>query len=755
MLADKQLSPAALQATMLALDGFPVFPASTLDKAPMVAGGFKAATADCAQVEAWWRHWPNAMIGLPTGSALGAFVLDVDGEKGRASLAVLEAQHGPLPKAIRVSTPSGGMHVYLRLPVGLALKSRARDIAPGLDVRGANAAGEPNGYVIAAGSVNSTGGKYELIDATDFDPARFAAAPDWLLFLVGFGAGERDQLARVGITGPEAFCGHEPSEWLALAIARIKLWKASQASPILLAASPAAAAPEQQEKSPSTQEQQQKASPAAPAGARDLGPYLRTAIEAELVKLRLAARGNRDVTFGEVALKIHARLKGAEAQGFDAAELEEWAHDRFVTEGHAVGLDADPDVKWQRCKADARPADLSHVGIQSERAPAAEQFERIPAAPAGKIEAPASRKREATKRRPLQWIDDGQAIQDIDWLAEDMIPAGSIGFLAAQPGGGKSALAVDLALHLALGRDFFGSKVASGGTFIAAAEHAYALPQRIAAARMAKFAEAEKLPIVFDDSVGNLLASDEISALIERVKLAGAEMRRRYGVPLRLVVVDTFAAAFALDDENAAGQAGKAVAVLRKVATECGVTVLAVHHFGKDEARGMRGSSALRGAADFILSVKRDGATRELALWKSRDAEEGALGLFTLEGQEIGTKADGRPISQPYVLRLEGDAPFADLDAVETPNARNARSAIQKALATKGQTLATESGPVRAVLYRDARQAFSAEADGSEAAVTRAFERGWAEIKHDFSEKPNGKTKWIWPSAGGIEDDVS
>jgi putative DNA primase/helicase len=54
-------------------------------KHPRLKGGFKVATTDAAQIEAWWRKWPDANIGIATGAISGVVVVDVDGP---AALAV-------------------------------------------------------------------------------------------------------------------------------------------------------------------------------------------------------------------------------------------------------------------------------------------------------------------------------------------------------------------------------------------------------------------------------------------------------------------------------------------------------------------------------------------------------------------------------------------------------------------------------------------------------------------------------------------
>ena len=55
-----------------------------------------------------------------------------------------------------------------------------------------------------------------------------------------------------------------------------------------------------------------------------------------------------------------------------------------------------------------------------------------------------------------------------------------------------------------------------------------------------------------------------------------------------------------------------------------GCTVLVVHHNGKDSSRGMRGSSALRGAIDSEFEIKRKLDTMNVCLknQKQKDSEE-------------------------------------------------------------------------------------------------------------------------------------
>jgi len=121
-------------------------------KHPRVKGGFKVATTDPAQIEAWWRKWRNANIGIATGTLSGLVVIDIDGDDGIATLRSLVAQHELLPRTAIVKT-ARGWHLYFAMPTPCApIPCSARN---GLDVRG------DGGFVVAPPSRHFSGLVYE------------------------------------------------------------------------------------------------------------------------------------------------------------------------------------------------------------------------------------------------------------------------------------------------------------------------------------------------------------------------------------------------------------------------------------------------------------------------------------------------------------------------------------------------------------------------------------------------------------------
>lgn len=125
-------------------------------------------------VAAWWAQWPNANIGVRMGGSSRLLALDVDGPEGRASLAALEAKHGPLPSTLaqRTGRADGGEQRIFACPSHFdlaAIHNSARKIAPGLDVRA------EGGQIVVPPSLHLSGRRYEWTGLRAPEPL-----PEWL-----------------------------------------------------------------------------------------------------------------------------------------------------------------------------------------------------------------------------------------------------------------------------------------------------------------------------------------------------------------------------------------------------------------------------------------------------------------------------------------------------------------------------------------------------------------------------------------------
>lgn len=147
----------ASAAAWYAAQGVPVFPVEERAKVPLVRWR-DAATTDGSQIAAWWRRWPKANIGMPTGIRWD--VIDIDGPLGFQSFGKLR-EAGQLPATIgRSLTPRGGMHVFIS-PTG---DGNAAGFVEGVDFRGLG------GYVVLPPSWGGNGRQYEWCEMPPVAP---------------------------------------------------------------------------------------------------------------------------------------------------------------------------------------------------------------------------------------------------------------------------------------------------------------------------------------------------------------------------------------------------------------------------------------------------------------------------------------------------------------------------------------------------------------------------------------------------------
>ncbi|HCS5506620.1 TPA: DNA primase, partial [Escherichia coli] len=93
---------------------------------------------------------------------------------------------------------------------------------------------------------------------------------------------------------------------------------------------------------------------------------------------------------------------------------------------------------------------------------------------------------------------------------------------------------------------------------------------------------------------------------------------------------------------------------------------LVVHHSGKDETKGARGSSAFRASLDAEYRIRREGADSEalvISCTKMKDAEELKEAAYDLRVVELFTDTDGELITSLVVV--DKPRPPAELERIE------------------------------------------------------------------------------------------
>lgn len=147
----------------LLAQGFRAIPIQPGTKRPLPGRGIDSAQGNLAGID------PTCYALVPP---LGVVVLDFDAKNGRNGWAEFCAQHDEPPQGFVVTTPSGGRHVYLRVPAELGVVRNHPVITGAVDVRG------QRGYVLGPGCPG-----YTLLDE---EIAEIPLAPDWMFGLLSF-----------------------------------------------------------------------------------------------------------------------------------------------------------------------------------------------------------------------------------------------------------------------------------------------------------------------------------------------------------------------------------------------------------------------------------------------------------------------------------------------------------------------------------------------------------------------------------------
>lgn len=254
--------------------------------------------------------------------------------------------------------------------------------------------------------------------------------------------------------------------------------------------------------------------------------------------------------------------------------------------------------------------------------------------------------------------------EEIEWWVKGVIQKGANGLIVADPGAGKSWLALDLAISLATGNGWMGLPISAPiKVGYCAREDNPALTSwrlkhlfRGKAIDCAKF--ESNLWINSRAQTPQLLLNSE-----PQVQELISAIRDR---ELKLVLLDVFSVLHNVN-ENKAEEIAPILEACRRIQRESGCAVGLVHHLSKTEGGMMsriRGSSALRGWGEWIIGVEYDPQT------KIRTASFG----------KVKAGAEGDPIS--FVIEQRDNV--VQLQVLSTVTNQNVRSGDYKAMAAGG-----------------------------------------------------------------------
>jgi hypothetical protein len=229
--------------------------------------------------------------------------------------------------------------------------------------------------------------------------------------------------------------------------------------------------------------------------------------------------------------------------------------------------------------------------------------------------------REAELPRHSLSIGELLALPQPEWLLEGALPLGSLGVLYGPPKSAKTFLALDLALSVATGRkEMHGIKLRRGRVLYVLAEGGAPMMGERAKAWLNSREIADADIRVLPRAI-NLANADAVSDLIATE-----------GSDWDLVVFDTLARCMN-GDENSVKDMSSAINGCDFIRQETGGAVLLVHHAGKDQSKGMRGSTALLGAVDSVMRMRQSaGGSYRFEVTELRHGEPGTTRELRLKG---------------------------------------------------------------------------------------------------------------------------
>lgn len=234
-----------------------------------------------------------------------------------------------------------------------------------------------------------------------------------------------------------------------------------------------------------------------------------------------------------------------------------------------------------------------------------------------------------------------------EWFIDRLIPYGGVSLLFGPPNGGKSLVALDMAVRICKGKDWGGRVTKQSDVLYVATEGARPALRD----RMSAWKELNQ----DDGEVGNLMFYTRDISILDSSPTRESDLKQivagtmNAGLWPEFIIIDTLNYAIDGDenDNNYMGRVAKFLSGLRTLNwhdhdgsdRELHPTVLLVHHTPKSNFDTARGASALEGAIDTSLRlVEVEGVSKLIEIYnkKNRYASKGSSWYYSIRDDDDG-----------------------------------------------------------------------------------------------------------------------
>lgn len=271
--------------------------------------------------------------------------------------------------------------------------------------------------------------------------------------------------------------------------------------------------------------------------------------------------------------------------------------------------------------------------------------------------------------------------KQLDFTLKNYLPANSLCSIYGPSGSYKSFLAVSWACHIASGHQWAGQRVTAGSVLYVVGEGGIGVPRRIRAWENV-YNNGDRLDNLY---LVNRPVFPVRPEEVSQVILAARQVEAATGEPVRFIVIDTLARCFGGNDENNARDMGAFIEGCDNIKRETGATLLVVHHSGKDDGKGARGSSAFRASLDAEFNVNREGEGGALILTctKMKDSEEPHKAAYDLRTEDLFTDEDGDIVCSLVVIDVPREARELDPELEGVNNLTGNHAALWQSIRSR------------------------------------------------------------------------
>lgn len=274
-------------------------------------------------------------------------------------------------------------------------------------------------------------------------------------------------------------------------------------------------------------------------------------------------------------------------------------------------------------------------------------------------------------------------------------------------------MAIDWACRVATGTNWAEKRVAQGTVIYVVGESGIGVPRRVKAWEKKFNNEHPVNNLVRIECPVFSASSDSLNQLLETIEM----IKNHNALPIKLIVLDTLARCFGGSDENAAKDMGAFIQGCDILKAKTDATILLVHHSGKDQDKGARGSSALRAALDAEFNVRREKESHIedkafiLTCTKMKDAEEPDKSAYDLRPIELYYDDDQELISSLVIIDAPRKAQESGVNKYpelkDIPNLTNNHIALWECIRNRTQ----ENGTCSKAVIRDDLRAMGLDVD--------------------------------------------